>query len=104
MKKLFFANVVPVIEPDKFIYKLDCEHELDIGDNWDGDIKSYIGKRDSETVADKSYREEYIKYYKEYPLTTPLDRNGIISDEELFCEFDDGDLWAMTLYYTREDV
>lgn len=104
MKRLFFANIVSVVESGKLINKLDCEHEIAVEDDWDGDIKSYIRKRDSKTIADKSYREEYVKIYKEYPLTTSLDRNGIISDEELFFEFDDGDLWSMTLYYMRDDA
>ena len=101
MKKLFCANLVPVIESDSISYKLDGEHEIPIGDDWDGDIEGYIRKRHLEIAPDKSRLDDCNKFYKKYPLTTPLDRNGIQTNDELFCEFDDGDLWSMTLYYVH---
>ena len=108
MKKLFCANLVPVIETDGVdykcvAYKLDSDQEMDVGDNWNGDIESYIRKRHLEITTDKYFLDECMNSYKEYSLAVSLDRKGIKIDDELFCEFDDGDLWSMALYYTREE-
>lgn len=95
MKKLFFANIVRV--PDKVNdYQLDCEHEIYVGNNWDGDIRNFVNQKYSFYP-----HPEDIKFYDKFPYASSLDRKGIASDSELFVEFDDGDLCSITMYYLR---
>lgn len=95
MKKLFFANLAPVNSRlDE--YQLDCEHEVDVEDNWDGDMSSFLKKKFSFYP-----HSEDIKFYENLPYNFSLDRQGIVTNRELFVEFDDGDSWSMALYYIK---
>lgn len=97
-KRLYVANVVRDIGKKEEAYRLDPVGEKVMGEVWDGDIEKLL------RVKNRHYNHpEDIIYYKTYPFESPLDRNGIFGDDELFVEFDDGDLWAMTLYYTKSE-
>ena len=92
--KLYFANVIK--NPSGEGFMLDGEHEINMPLDWDGDIEKYLANKYSEYP-----HSEDLTYYKEYPYSDFLDRNGIYGEEEVFSEFDDGDTWAMTLYYAK---
>lgn len=92
-KRLFSANVVSI---SKNTYRLDPIGETVIGEVWDGDLEEWLRARNRHYA-----HPEDISYYKTFPYEGVLDRNGISGDEELFVEFDDGDLCGMTFYYTK---
>lgn len=95
MKKLFYANLVTT-NGKIGEYQFDCEHEVDVGDDWDGNIRNFLKRK----LSFYPHPED-INFYDKLSYNFSIDRQGIVTNNELFVEFDDGDSWSMTLYYTK---
>lgn len=97
-KRLFSANVVCDLGEEGSAYRLEPVGEKVMGEIWNMDLEELFRQKHKN---DK--HPEDITFHKSYPYNTPLDRNGLSGDEELFVEFNDGDLWGMSFYYTKEE-
>lgn len=95
-KRLFKANVTLLRENDEQCYRLENAHEEVMGETWDGDLDKLLRNK----YSHEKHPEDY-SFHKTFPYSSPLDRNGIAGDDEMFVEWDDGDHDALFFYFTE---
>ena len=95
-KRLFKASATLLRINDEQCYRLENEHEEVMGETWDGDLEKLLKNK----YSHEKHPEDY-SFHKTFPYSSPLERNGIAGDDEMFVEWDDGDHDALVFYYTK---
>ena len=95
-KRLFTASATLLYVNDEQCYRLENAHEEVVGETWNGDLEKFLRNK----YSHEKHPEDY-SFHKKFPYSSPLDKNGIGGDDEMFVEWDDGDHDALFFYFTK---